>query len=312
MILGEPQILGQVSAAHSVALKHGAAGPVLSALFRAAIRAGKRARAETGISRNTATVSSVAIKLAEKILGSLVARQILVLGAGDMAEAAIEALRKRGASEITVVSRTYARAAQLAENWGAQTLPFEKLREALAAADVALTSTGASHFLITPDLARAALGTRPARPLVFIDIAVPRDVDPEVRHLPNTHYFDIDDLKAHLNGALAERHQEVPRVEAIIAEETQAFIDWFSSIGISALIGDLRAKAEAIRRAELEKTLRRLPQLSEADRRRIETMTEALVNKLLHDPTQRLKAEASLGQSCDYAAAARYLFALDG
>ncbi len=311
MILGEPQILGQVAEAYSVALRQGAAGPVLSALFRAAIHAGKRARAETAISRDAATISSVAVKMAEKVVGSLAARQVLVVGAGEMAESAVEALRNRGASQITVVNRTRARAVQLAERWGARVLTFEQLGEALAAADIALTSTGASQFVITPDLARAALAARPARPLVLIDIAVPRDVDPDVGRLPNTHYYDIDDLEAHLNGALAERQQEVPRVEAIVAEETRAFLDWFGTLEVAPLIAGLRAKAEAIRRAEVEKTLRRLPQLGEAERRQIETMTEALVNKLLHDPTLRLKAEASQGQTAEYAAAARYLFALD-
>ena len=144
-----------------------------------------------------------------------------------------------------------------------------------------------------------------------MDIAVPRDVEPDARRLPNTHYFDIDDIEAHLNGALAERRQEVPRVEAIVAEETRAFLGWLGNLEITPLIVDLRAKAEAIRRAEVDKTLRRLPQLGEAERRQIETMTEALVKKLLHDPTLRLKAEAGQAQTFDFAAAARYLFALD-
>ena len=311
MILGEPQILGQVAEAYSVALRQGAARSVLSALFRAAIHAGKRARAETGISRSAATISSVAVKLAEKVVGPLAARQVLIVGAGAMAESAVAALRNRGAAHITVVNRTRARAVQLAERWGAQTLPFEQLGEALAAADIALTSTGAPHGVITSDLARAALSARPTRPLVLMDIAVPRDVEPDARRLPNTHYFDIDDIEAHLNGALAERRQEVPRVEAIVAEETRAFLGWLGNLEITPLIVDLRAKAEAIRRAEVEKTLRRLPQLGEAERRQIETMTEALVKKLLHDPTLRLKAEAGQAQTFDFAAAARYLFALD-
>jgi glutamyl-tRNA reductase len=249
--------------------------------------------------------------MAEKVVGPLAARQVLVVGAGEMAESAVEALRSRGASQITVVNRTPTRGVQLAERWGACTLAFEQLGEALAAADIALTSTGASQFVITPDLVRAAHAARPARPLVLIDIAVPRDVDPDVRRLPNTHYYDIDDIEADLNDGLAERQQEVPRVEDIVAEETRAFLAWFGTLEIAPLIGDLRAKAEAIRRAEVEKTLRRLPQLGEAERRQIETMTEALVNKLLHDPTLRLKAEASQGQAGEHAAAARYLFALD-
>jgi glutamyl-tRNA reductase len=311
MILGEPQILGQVGEAYSAALRHGSAGPVLSALFRSAIHAGKRSRAETGISRSVATLSSAAVKLAENVVGPLAARPVLIVGAGEVAESAAAALSSRGAAHITVVNRTRARAVQLAERWGAQTLPFEQLGEALAAADIVLTSTGAPHAVISFDAARAALAARPTRPLVLIDLAVPRDVEPAARRLPNTHYFDIDDIEAHLDAARAERRQEVPRVEAIVAEETRAFLAWFANLEVTPLIVDLRAKAEAIRRAEVDKTLRRLPALGEAERRQIETMTEALVNKLLHDPTLRLKAEAGLGQSSEYADAARYLFALD-
>ncbi len=311
MILGEPQILGQVTEAHSLALGQGAAGPILSAVFRAASQAGKRARTETGISRNPATISSVAVKMAEEVVGSLSERQVLIVGAGQMAELAVEALRARGASHITVVNRTHARAAQLAERWGARALTFEHLSEALAEADIVLTSTDAPHFVITPEAAGAGRARHPDRPLVLIDIAVPRDVDPAVRRLPGVHYYDIDDLEAHLNGALAERQQAVPPVEAIVAEEIQAFSDWLSRLEVVPLIADLHAKADVIRRAEVDKTLRHLPRLTEAERQQIETLAEALVNKLLHDPTRRLKAEATNGHAAQYAAAVRDLFALN-
>ncbi len=311
MILGEPQILGQVTDAYHLALEQGAVKSVLSALFRATIHAGKRARTETGISRNPATLGSVAVKMAEAVVGELVSRRVLVVGAGEMAELAVEALRARGARHIAVVNRTWERAAQLAAGWGAHALPFEQLAEALADADVVITSTGASHVVITVDLMQTALAQRPQRPLMCIDIAVPRDVDPEVRSLPNVHYYDIDDLEAHLNGALAEREREIPRVEAIVVEETHAFLKWLHSLDIAPLIADLRAKADAIRRAEVEKTLRRLPHIGEAERRHIETLTEALVNKLLHEPTLRLKVEASNGRAAEYAAALRHLFALN-
>ena len=310
MILGEPQVLGQVAEALQAASTQGAAGPILSAAFRTALRAGKRARTETAISRNPATVSSMAVKLAETAAGGLAGRSVLIVGAGEMAELAAEALRARGVSHLSVVNRTLARAEQLAERWGARALTFERLGEALAEADIVLSSTDAPHFVISAGLARAALAQRPDRPLVFIDIAVPRDVDPEVRRLNNVHYFDIDDLAARLNGALSERQQEVPRVEAIVAEEIGAFQNWLRGLEVAPLIIGLRAKAEAIRRAEVEKALRRLPRLTEAERRQIETMTEALVSKLLHAPTQRLKAETQQGNPAQYAAAVRDLFAL--
>lgn len=311
MILGEPQILGQVTVALQTAATQGAAGPILSGAFRAAIQAGKRARAETAIGRNPATLSSVAVKLATTTAGELAARRVLVVGAGEMAELAVEALRARGAAEITVVNRTYERAAALARRWDARPLTFEWLEEALAAADIVLTSTDAPHAVISAEVARAALARRSNQPMVFIDIAVPRDVDPGVRQLPNVHYFDIDDLAAHLNGALADRQREVPRVEAIVAQEVRAFDEWLRGLEVTPLIAGLHAKADAIRRAEVDKTLRRLPQLGELERRQIERLTEALVSKLLHEPTRRLKAESQRGNPGPYVAAVRNLFALD-
>jgi glutamyl-tRNA reductase len=311
MILGEPQVLGQVTEAYQAALGQGAAGPVLSVLFRTAIRAGKRARTETAISRNPSTVGSVAVKLAGAVVGDLASAHVLILGAGEMAELAVEALRARGASHTSVVSRTRDRAMQLAQRWGAQALTFEQLAEALAAADIVIASTAAPHVLVTPDLAHAAIARRPERPLIFIDIAVPRNVDPDVSHLPNVHCYDIDDLQSRLNGALTEREREIPRVEAIVAEEAGAFMEWLRGLDIASLIAELRAKADALRRAEVERTLRRLPRLDETERQRIEALAESLVNKLLHAPTLRLKAEASNGHAAEYAAAARYLFALD-
>ncbi len=312
MVLGEPQILGQVAGAYAQAAARGAAGPVLAALFRAAVHAGKRARAETGISRNPTTISSVAVRLAEQTAGPLAERPVLVVGAGQMAELAVQALRGRGALRITIASRTLARATALAERWGAWAAPADELSVALAGADVVLAATNAPGFVITPELAGPALAARPARPVVLIDLAVPRDVDPGVRQMPKVQYYDIDDLQAHLNGGLAERQQAAPRVQAIVAEEMGRFADWLGTLAVAPVIADLRAKAEAIRRAEVDKTLRRLPNLTPAERQQVESLAQALVNKLLHEPTGRLKAEAGNGHAAEYAAAVRDLFALNG
>ncbi len=311
MILGEPQILGQVTEAYELGLSQRSIGPVLSALFRYAIHTGKRARTETAISRNPASASSVAVKLAEETVGNLSAARTVIVGAGEMAELAIEALRLRGVQHITVVNRTHARAQQLADRWQAAALTFENLPDALLDADIVITSTGAPHILFKPPLVEAVMRQRPDRPLVFIDIAVPRDVDPDINQVPNVRCYDIDDLEARLNGSLAERQQEVPQVEAIIAAEADAFMAWLNSLEIMPVISDLRAKADAIRRAEVDKTLRQLKDLSETDRQRIEAMSEALVNKLLHDATLRLKAEAGNGHAAEYATAVRHLFALN-
>ena len=310
MILGEPQILGQVTEAYELGLSQRSIGPVLSTLFRYAIHTGKRARTETAISRNPSNTSSVAVKLAEEIVGDLSAAHAVIVGAGEMAELAVESLRHHGVQHITVVNRTRDRAQQLADRWQAAALTFEHLAEALIDADIVISSTGAPHILIKSPLVESVMRRRPDRPLVFVDIAVPRDVDPDVNQLPNVRCYDIDDLDARLTDSLAERQQEVPQVEAIIAAETDAFMMWLKSLEITPVISDLRAKADSIRRAEMERTLRHLMHLDEADRQRIEILTESLVNKLLHDPTLRLKAEAGNGHAAEYAAAVRHLFAL--
>lgn len=311
MILGEPQILGQVTDAYGLALSQQSIGPVLSALFRSAIHTGKRARTETGISRNPASISSVAVKLAESIVPNLSSACVVIVGAGEMAELAVEALRQRGAQNIVVVNRTHDRAIELTDRWNATALTFERLPEALIDADIVISSTGAPHIVIKPPMVEAAMRQRPDRPLVLIDIAVPRDIDPEVNKIPRVHSYDIDDLESRLNGSIAQRALEVPQVEAIITEETTGFMNWLDSLDMLAVIADLHHKADLIRHAEIEKTLRYLKHLDENDRRHIELLTESLVNKLLHEPTMRLKAEAGNGHAAEYATAVRHLFALN-
>jgi glutamyl-tRNA reductase len=309
LILGEPQILGQVAEAFETAFRQRAAGPELSALFRTAIRAGKRARTETGISRNPASISSVAVHLAEQVVGPLAERRVLVVGAGEMGELAVEALRSRNVHQITVVNRTRQRAVELAERWGGQALSFEQLGDALRAADIVIASTGAPHLIIDAQMVRDSQAGR-SRPLALIDIAVPRDVDPAVTSIPGVHLFDIDQLQSQLEGAVTERQQEVPRVEAIVAQEVKAFDQWLRTMEMTPIITDLRAKAERIRQGELDRTLRRMPDLDPRTRDQIEHLSRLLVNKILHEPTLRLKAEAGSGRTAEYAQTVRHLFGL--
>ena len=310
MILGEPQILGQVTGAYEAALRHRAAGAILSTLFQTAIRAGKRARTETAISRNPASASSVAIRLAEQAVGSLAYRNVLVIGAGEMGELAVEALCARGVRHITVANRTQPRAAELANRWGGQAVSFEQLAEALMQSDIVIASTGAPHTIISPALACDVMARRPSRPLIFIDIAVPRDVDPAVKDIPGVQVFDIDDLHARLEGSIAERQNEIPRVEAIVDREVAGFETWLRGVEVMPIIADLRQKAEAIRQRELERTLRYLPDLDPQTREHIQHLSHSLVNKLLHEPTLRLRAEAGNGHAAEYAEAVRHLFGL--
>jgi glutamyl-tRNA reductase len=312
LVMGEPQILGQVTRALELARGAGASGPLLDRLFQRAIHAGKRARAETTISRNPASVSSLAASLAQRSVRNLGQAQVVILGAGEMAELAVEALRKRGASKVLVLNRTLERAEALARRWQAEASTFERLDEALTAADVLISSTGAPHTIIFPGIVERIMAGRPSRPLVMIDIAVPRDIDPACGRIPGVKVYDMDSLHAQLEQSLAERESQVPHVKAILDEEEAAFMAYFHSLDMLPLIAEVRQQAETIRRAELDKTLRRLPGLSEAERVHIEAMTQALVKKLLHHPTARLRAEAASPRAPEYATLARALFDLAG
>lgn len=310
LVLGEPQILGQVTTALELARGAGSSGPLLSRLFQSAIHAGKRARTETHIARNPASVSSLAASLAEKSVRNLSNAQIVILGAGEMAELAVEALRKRGAAKVLVLNRTLERAEVLAKRWQAEASTFERMGEALSAADVLISSTGAPHTIINPGMVERIMQARPSRPLVMIDIAVPRDIDSRCNEILNVKVYDMDSLHACLEHSLAEREAEVPRVEAILNEEQDDFMAYFNSLDMLPLIAEVRQQAEAIRQAELNKTLRRLPDLTEAERARIDALTQALVKKLLEAPTAHLRAQANMPTAPDYAHVARTLFGL--
>lgn len=310
LVIGEPQILGQVTRALELARGQNTAGSVLNRLFQDAIHAGKRTRTETAISRNPASVSSLAASLSERAVHQISEAQIVILGAGEMAELAVEALRKRGAQKILVVNRTLERAHALTGRWNAQATTFENLKSALASADILISSTGAPHTLIFSPMVKQAMEHRDQRPLVLIDIAVPRDIDPDVANLPHVKLYDMDTLNAQLEQSLSERMAEVPQVKNILDEELQLFGEYLKSLDMLPLIADMRQNAETIRQAELEKTLRHLPDLTEAERNHIEAMSQALVKKLLHAPTNRLRAEASSPQASEYASIARKLFDL--
>jgi glutamyl-tRNA reductase len=308
LVIGEPQILGQIVRALELSRGQNMAGPILNRLFQAALHAGKRARTETGISRNPASVSSLAASLAERVVHPIAEAQIVILGAGEMAELAVEALRKRGAKKILVVNRTLERAHAIADRWGAQITTFENLNSALRSADILISSTGAPHLILSAEMVEHAMQAQ--RPLVLIDIAVPRDIDSDAANIPHVKLYDIDNLNEKLEGALAERMAEVPQVKSILDEEIREFEEYMKSLEMIPIISDIRQQAESIRKEMLEKTLRRLPDLTDAERARIEAMTQALVKQILHAPTNRLRAEASCPHAPEYAAVARTLFGL--
>lgn len=310
LVIGEPQILGQIVHALEFSRGENMSGPILNRLFQSAIHAGKRSRTETGISRNAGSVSSLAASLAQQVVDPIAEAQIVILGAGEMAELAVETLRKRGAKRILIVNRTLARSQAIADRWDAEITTFENLDTALLSADILISSTGAPHTIVSAEMVRHAMQARAKRPLVLIDIAVPRDIDSAAADIQDVRLFDIDHLNEKLQSALAERMAEVPRVKSILDEEISEFSNYLKSLQMIPTISDIRQQAESIRKEMLEKTLRRLPGLTNTESARIEAMTQALVKKILHAPTNRLRAEASCPHAPEYAAVARTLFGL--
>jgi glutamyl-tRNA reductase len=310
LVIGEPQILGQVIEAYTLARSQGTSGKLLSRLFQTAIHAGKRARTETTISHNPASVASVAVNLIAESVPDLAAAKLMVVGAGEMAELAVEALRKRGTKHLYVVNRTLAKAEELASHWNGQAASLERLLELLPDMDVVITSTGAPHIVIQHSQVELAMQRRPSRRLVFMDIAVPRDVAAEVSEINNVCLYDMDMLSKNFETSLAQRQAQIPKIEAILAEEMTLFEAYLSTLDVIPVIVELRRQADSIRQQEIAKARRSMPDLTPEMEQKIEAMTVSIVNKILHSPTSRLRAEASGPNSADYANLARTLFGL--
>ena len=305
LVLGEPQILGQVTDAYMTAVSAKTVGPILDALFKTAIRTGKRARTETNISSNPASVSSVSIALAQRVLGNLSEKRTTLLGMGQMGKLALKALRHRGLDKVSIVNRTVDKAAQAVANFDGTAYGLDGLCQAIAEADVFITAANTPAPIVDTN----CIAER-NKPLVIVDIAVPRNVDTAVAQLPGVHLFDVDDLQATLDESLAARQAEVPHVEAIINDEIDSFNAQLRELMIKPVIVGMRRKADQIREAELERTLRYLGELDPQTLAHIQHFSRSLVNKLLHEPTIRLKAKANENEADDYAATVRDLFGL--
>ncbi len=312
MVLGEPQILGQVTDAYEISLGINACGKVLSKLFQSAIRAGKRVRTETDISKDAVSVPSLAARMAEQVVGDLARAQITLLGAGEMAELAVEALKIRGANQFGVISRTISSACSLAEKWNGKAGTLQDLSGALETTDILISSTSAPHTIIHRKMIGKAMESRQDRPMVIIDIAVPRDVASNVNVVENVNLYDIDDLNCGVEEAIGNREGEIPKVEKIIDDEYQAFKEYFGTLNIVPIIVEMRQHADAIRQKELDKTLRKLESLNPEDREQIKALTHSIVQKILHGPTVFLREEANGPNGEKYASAASKLFGLNG
>jgi glutamyl-tRNA reductase len=312
MMIGESEVLGQVAAAHELATRESAIGPVLDAAFRTAVRAGRRARTETGIGRHPTSVSTEAVRQLRELWGDLATARVLIVGTGQAGRLAGEALRKRGVHDLSVVSRTAEHAESLARGWHAVPLPWHALEAAIRDADVVISCTGAPHAVITRELVESALRGRAAgRPLLVADIAVPRDVEPAVRSLPLVRVLDLDDLQRRVDGNLAVRRREVPTVEAIVEDEVARFEEWRHGVELRPILAAMRAHGEAIRRREMEKALRRIGPVAPEVREQLDALTRSLVSKLLHHPTQRLRDETDPARRETYARATAELFGLE-
>jgi glutamyl-tRNA reductase len=307
MIVGEAEVQGQVKRAYEMALAEGVSGPVSNRLFRDALAAGKRVRTETGISRSNVSVSTVAVQLAAGFLGELANRRVLVIGAGENAELTARALRDRGVETLFVANRRYDRALGLAQRFGGRAVTFEDMPRELEAADIVVSSTGAPHQIVGREELEFVAASRMGRPLVLIDLAIPRDIEPSVRDCPGIALYDMDDLQRAVSENMDARDAEAEDARVLLHEEVARFEQWMASLDVVPTISALRRRAQEVVDEVLRENEPRWESLSAADRERVAVMARAVVSRLLHEPTVRLKDRSSY----QYLHTLRELFGLE-
>ena len=306
MMIGEPQILGQVKEAYRIAADAGTVGMHLSALMNRAFAVAKKVRNETGISQSAVSVSFAAVELARKIFGDLTGKTVMIIGASKMGELAAKHLRRNGVSSVLVTNRTFERAVELAKVFEGAAVPFEHFPDHMDRADIVISSTGAPHFIIGRTLAEQVIHRRKNKPMFFIDIAVPRDIDPQVNELDNAFLYDIDDLQQVIDANLKERLKEASRAEEIVDSEVQAFCEKMQSREVVPAIVQLRDTLEKLRRDDIERNRRHFKDLS--PEAAADMITRSLINKILHTPTEYLKQMAHDPNGPDVADLIKKLF----
>ncbi len=306
MMIGEPQILGQVKEAYRIAADAGTVGMHLSALMNRAFAVAKKVRSETGISQSAVSVSFAAVELARKIFGDLTGKTVMIIGASKMGELAAKHLRRNGVSSVLVTNRTFERAVELAKVFEGAAVPFEHFPDHMDRADIVISSTGAPHFIIGRTLAEQVIHRRKNKPMFFIDIAVPRDIDPQVNELDNAFLYDIDDLQQVIDANLKERMKEASRAEEIVDSEVQAFCEKMQSREVVPTIVQLRETLEKLRRDDIERNRRHFKDLS--PEAAADMITRSLINKILHTPTEYLKQMAHDPNGPDVADLIKKLF----
>src|SRR4051812_97596 len=311
MIVGEAEVQGQVKRAYELALVEGVTGPVSNRLFRTALAAGKRVRTETAISRAHVSVSSVAVELARAALGELSARSVLVIGAGENGELTARALHERGVDTVFVANRRYDRAIGLAQRFGGHAVRFEELPRQLLEADIVVGATASPHQIVGRDEMQLVMEQRAGRPLLMIDIAVPRDIEPSVREVAGVTLYDMDDLQREVARNMGSREAEAVRARQLVDQEVDGFTRWLASLDVAPTIAAMRELGEGVVEQVLRENETRWESLSDADRERLGVMARAVVNRLLHEPTLRLKGAVGGDASYLYVHAMRELFGLE-
>lgn len=312
LVLGEPQILGQLKAAYRHAVSLGTAGVITNRLCHKAFSVAKKVRTATGIGASAVSISYAAVELAKRIFGEMAGKRAMLVGAGEMAELAALHLLNAGVSEILVANRTYARAEELAAKFKGRPVAFDEFLSRLPEADIVISSTGAPHVVIRAKDVRAVLKARKHKPMFFIDIAVPRDIDPDVNSLDNVYLYDIDDLQEVVEENLAQRREEAARARDIIGLQVERFGEWLKSLDVKPTIVDLLTAGEDVARRELAKTLRRLgPDVPDETRRAIETLSLSISHKLLHEPIAFLKRRAREEKGDRFVDLTRRMYNLD-
>jgi glutamyl-tRNA reductase len=311
LVLGEPQILGQIKEAYRQATKFHTSGVILNRLLHRSFSVAKRVRTETGIGSHAVSISFAAVELAKKVFGKLSGKKALLIGAGEMAELAAEHLISQGIARLQVANRTLERAVELAGRFKGIALSMEEIPRALTEVDIVISSTGSPDWVVRETEVRQCMRPRRNRPLFFIDIAVPRDIDPKINELDNAYVLDIDDLKGVVDQNLARREKEAIPAERLVEEEVLKFEQWIKTLEVVPTIVALRQKMDTLRQAELEKTFQSLKDLTPEEKLVIETLTRSLVNKIIHDPILFLKGPGQHHRKDQRVDLARKLFHLD-
>ncbi len=291
MVVGEPQILGQLKDAYEFSLKRKSTGILLNRLMKKAFSVAKRVRTETKIAENAVSISFAAVELARKIFEDLSTKAFMLIGAGEMAELAAKHLINNGVKDVLVTNRTYERAEELAREFNGKPVQFENFMQELVHTDIVICSTGAPHYILTKEHMHKIMKQRKNRQMFIIDIAVPRNIDPDINDMDNVYLYDIDDLKGVVDKNTQGRNIEAEKAEKIVETEIEAFLKWQASLSAVPTIVALREKAEAIRKEEVEKTMRKLGELKQEEIQAVEALTNSIVNKLIHPPTAALKSE---------------------